>query len=212
MGVVWEVFEATTEGLGSAGAVRISYYLSENLPEQAKRMSMKVVFLAAVQAFSLVSFFLILGPNITVALIVDPVLQDMFLELVGMTSLAYFSMTFAQIFWSLVGAQGRFSIATAWILVNRWFVIFPIAAICVFGYHFESDSVSAAVAIGYSTAAFALAYVITWTDWPRMALEAREEVSPTAEDAAELSSVDAGVDEDLLDDDDDSSDGSSVIL
>jgi len=175
MGVVWEVFEAMTAGLGEAGAVRISYYLSENLPFEAKRISHKAIFFSIVQGFVFGSIALMLGPNIAVALTVDPTIQQQFVDLVGVTVVASFAMTFALVTWSLLGAQGRFGIATACVVLCRWFIIFPIAAICTFAFRYDTVSVAGSIAVGYATAAFLLSLVIIKSDWAQYALLATQE-------------------------------------
>jgi len=208
MGVVWEVFEAVTAGLGEAGAVRISYYLSENMPSEAKRISHKVILISVIQGLLFGSIVLMLGPNIAVWLTVNPIIQTQFVDLVGMTALASFSMTFALVTWSLLGAQGRFGTATACVVLCRWFIIMPLAAICVFGYHFETKSVAASIAMGYSTAAFFLSLVIIRSDWEHYALLAQEE-------ARLADTPDYVDDEEEADEDDllgDSSEDSSAIL
>jgi Na+-driven multidrug efflux pump len=182
MGAVWELFEASADGLGGAGAMRISYYLSESQPGEARIVSLKVVFLGAIQAFSFSSIFLMLGPDLSVWLTKDLVLQNMFLDLVGMTAVANFSMTFALTCWSLVGmGQGRFGVATATIVLCRWLVVYPLAGIVVFRFRHGTSSVAGSIAVGYATAGFALACVLIRSDWKQLSLEAREAFYPTIE-------------------------------
>lgn len=203
MGVVWEIFVASTSGLGEAGAIRISYYLAENQPKQAKRLSHKVIFLAAIQAFGVGSIFILLGPNIAFVLTPYSVLQNMLSDLVGITALANFSMTFAQIYWALVGAQGRFGLASLCIILSRFIVIYPMAAICVFRYLFDTPSVAGSIAVGYATAAFALALIIMQSDWKQLALEAQEQLMPNDAEAAGLGLGESSDDEEMSDDSDD---------
>jgi Na+-driven multidrug efflux pump len=169
MGTVWEVFEATTAGLGEAGGTRVTFYLEENQPEQAKIVADKAVFLATIQALTISSIFLLLGPNISVAFTDDNTLQNLINGLVGLTALANVSMTFSQVYWSLVGAQGQFALASVTFLFCRLFIIYPLAATCAFAYAFNLNSIAACIAIGYASASFALAYVLLKSDWRRIA-------------------------------------------
>lgn len=178
MGVVWEVFAASTTGLGNAASVRVSYYLSENEPVLAKRLAQKAIFLAAVQGFAFGSILLLLAPDISVVLTSNPVLQNALNNLMGLTAVANFTMNFAQVYWSLVGATTRFGLATAWILACRWFLIFPLAAICVYGYEFDNSAVTGTIAVGYGTAAFTLACVVISTDWRHWCMKMREDSLP----------------------------------
>ena len=51
MGVVWEVCLSSTEGLGEAASVRVSLYLADGFPAEAKLLASKVAFLACVGRF-----------------------------------------------------------------------------------------------------------------------------------------------------------------
>jgi hypothetical protein len=176
MGVVWELFAALTEGLGEAASVRVSFYLAEGLPVDASRLASKVTFLTFVLALTISSIFLMAGPNIAVALTTDNTLQNLFGNLFGMTSLANVSMTFSQIYWSLAGAQGRFNMASASILACRWFLILPLASVCIFGYRFDLVAVACAMAIGYAVAASTLAMFVFQSDWEKLSRELQEDM------------------------------------
>ena len=78
-------------------------------------------------------------------------------------------MSFAQVSWSLIGAQSRFRLATVVIFIARWLVTMPIALICIFGFKMDLNSVSGALVVGYSTASCALAYFVLRSDWERLA-------------------------------------------
>ena len=173
---------AATEGLGESASVRVSYYLSEGFPIDAKLLSSKVAFWACVQALVITSIFLVAGPNISESLTTDNVLKAIINDLLGLTSLANIPMTLAQVYWSLVGAQGRYAIASATILVSRWLITMPIAAICVFGYSYNVDSLAGSVATGYGTAAFALSLHIFNADWMGLSISAQEELLPFDDD------------------------------
>jgi Na+-driven multidrug efflux pump len=182
VGNLWEVCLSATEGLGESASVRVSYYLSEGFPIDAKLLSSKVAFWACVQAMVITSIFLVAGPNISESLTTDTVLQTIINNLLGLTSLANIPMTLAQVYWSLVGAQGRYAVASAAILLSRWLVTMPLSAICVFGYSYDVDSLAGSVATGYATAAFVLSLHIFNADWMGLSISAQEELLPFDED------------------------------
>jgi Na+-driven multidrug efflux pump len=220
MGAVWELFEASADGLGGAGAMRISYFLAENEPGEARIISLKVVFLGAIQAFCFSSIFLMIGPDLSVWLTKNTILQNMFYHLTGITAVTNFSMTFALTCWSLVGmGQGRFGIATVIIVLCRWLVVYPLAGIAVFRFHHEINSVSGAIAVGYATAGFALGCVLIRSDWKQLSLDAQEAFYPPDENGIpevgeEAGDNDATGNEDAEGEDDSnsSSDTDSIIL
>jgi len=178
MGVVWEIFVALTEGIGEAASVRVSFFLNEGLPDEAKRLASKVAFMSLVLVLLVVSIFLMAGPNIAVALTTDSTLQHLFSQLVGLTGLANVSMTFAQVYWSLAGAQGRYSVASATILFCRWLIILPMASICIYRYDFDLVSVAGAVAVGYAVAAFSLSFFVFRSDWNAIAMSLQDDGEP----------------------------------
>lgn len=175
MGVVWEIFLAFTEGLGEAASVRVSFFLAEGLPVEAKRLAHKAVFLSIVMALGVTSIFLIAGPGIAVALSKDTALQHLFYQLVGMSGLANISMTMAQMYWSLAGAQGRYSVASATILFCRWLLVLPLASICVYRYQYDLVAVAGSVALGYAVATVALAWYVFNSDWHAVACSMQED-------------------------------------
>jgi Na+-driven multidrug efflux pump len=178
MGGIWEILEAMTEGLGEAASVRVSYYLAEGLPHDARRLAHKVAFMSLILVLGVTSIFLMAGPNIAVTLSTDYTIQHLFTNLVGATGLANVSMTFAQIYWSLAGAQGRFGLASATILLCRWLVMLPIASICIFRYRLDLVSVGCVVALGYAMAACALAYAVFSSFWAHLAYFLRDDLEP----------------------------------
>jgi Na+-driven multidrug efflux pump len=214
MGIIWEIFQAMTEGLGEASSVRVSFYLTEGLPHDARKLAHKVVFLSMILVLLVTSIFLMLGPNLSVTLSTDNTIQHLFTDLIGATGLANISMTFAQIYWSLAGAQGRFGFASATILICRWLVILPIAFICIFGHQFDLVSVACAIAIGYAVAACTLAYAVFSSDWEQLAYFLRDDVDAVGavdfyDDGAGI--VDEVDDEDESSDEDDESDEDSIF-
>mmetsp|Transcript_16330 Transcript_16330/g.32884 ORF Transcript_16330/g.32884 Transcript_16330/m.32884 type:complete len:825 (-) Transcript_16330:10-2484(-) len=189
MGIVWEVFQAFTEGLGEASAVRVSYYLSENLPDLAKQLANKAVFLSMIESTILTALFLTIGPNLSVALTRDAVLQNLFNDLVPMVALANVVMANAQIYWSLVGAQGYFSRASGVVLANRWLFIVPLGFTLIYSSLYDLLCVAGAIAAGYTIGGTILANMIIRSDWAVAAQLQREE----------LGDVDAGYAMDMED-------------
>jgi Na+-driven multidrug efflux pump len=218
MGAVWELFEASADGLGGAGAMRISFYLAESLPGEARIISLKVVFLGAIQAFCFSSIFLMIGPNLSVWLTSYSILQNMFYQLVGVTAVANLTMTFALTCWSLVGmGQGRFGIATVTLVMCRWFVVYPLAGIAVFRFHHEVRSVAGTIAVGYATAGFVLGCVLIRSDWKQLSVEARQAFYPSEESAVpEVGEEEDGNDDGAVENDEEvsisSSNTDSIVL
>lgn len=177
MGVIWEIFEASTEGLGEAAAIRVSFLLSENCPDLAQRLAHKSVLLGMIASLVVTSVFLMIGPNLSVALTRDAAIQGMFNGLVGTTGLANVAMSLSQVYWSLLGSQGRFGVGSSSILLCRWLIAMPLASVFIFKFHYELSAVASALAIGYMTASAILAWRLFDSDWKLYAKIAQQNIS-----------------------------------
>jgi Na+-driven multidrug efflux pump len=178
-GVVWDFCLAATEGLGEAASVRVSFHLAEGYPADAKSLASKIAVIAFIEGLVITSILLVAGPNIATLLAKrDYNLENMINNLIGLTALANISMAFAQVYWSLAGAQGSFGIASATILLSRWLVTIPIACTCIFAYKYDLDALAGAVAVGYATAAFVLSVRVFSSNWMSLSLAAQEELLP----------------------------------
>ena len=169
LGSMWEVLEASTEGIGEAAAIRVAYLLAVGQPEQAKLLSYKVIYVSVIQSVLVTAFLLVFGKYLAVLLTSDPTLQHLSNNVIALLGLANATMSFAQVSWSLIGAQSRFRLATVVIFFARWLVTMPIALVCIFVFQLDLNSVSGALVVGYATASCALAYFVLRSDWERLA-------------------------------------------
>jgi MatE len=169
MGSIWDILEASTEGISEAAAIRVAFHLSASQPALAKKLSHKAMFWTVVQALILTSILLMVGRNLIVVLTVDYTLQHLLDSLLGLVGLANLSMAFAQVCWSLIGAQGRFNLATLVMLVCRWLVTMPLALIFIFGMNFDLYTVAGALAVGSAISACVLAVVLFSSNWHEVA-------------------------------------------
>merc|ERR1711933_152357 len=62
--------------------------------------------------------------------------------------------------WSLVGAQGRYRLATTISIICSWFVTLPVSAIFIYVFHFNLEAIAAAIVIGYSTTGMVFAVLL----------------------------------------------------
>jgi hypothetical protein len=165
---VWEILEASTEGIGEAAATRVAYLLAVAQPELARKLSLKVMYFSFVQAVFVTSIIYMLGKYLAMLLSTDPTLQHLMYDVIPLIGLANITMSFAQAGWSLTGAQGRYRLATLIIFVSRWLVTMPMALVSIFGFSLDLNSVSGSLVVGYATASCTLAYVVLRSDWERL--------------------------------------------
>lgn len=168
LGVVWNVLEASTEGIGEAAAVRVAYHLGTGNPNKAMLSSYKSCFVAVVQALLVTSVLFMIGKNLATWLTTDVTLQNMVNDVIPLVGLGNIVMSYALICWNLVGAQGRYRLATSVILLSRWLVTVPIAAVFAYALTLDLSGTMAAIVVGFDTASMALAYVLLRSDWKRL--------------------------------------------
>ena len=172
---IWDLFESASEGLGEAGSIRLAFHLGAGNIEEAKRSTWKSLFLSACLAIFMTSVFFICGEDLPTWFTDDETLQDMINSMIPLVGVGNILMVFGMVSWSLVGAQGRYKLATCVSAVMSFCVTLPLAAVFCIGLHFELDALVAAVVIGYSTTGLVLAYILLMSDWELIAKTVREE-------------------------------------
>jgi Na+-driven multidrug efflux pump len=219
LGNVWEIFEASTVGLGDAAEIRTAYHLGKRNPELAKMSSYKSLFLSTIAGVFVTAILFMMGPNLATWFTKDPTLQHMLNDLIPIVGIGNITMTFGMTCWSIVGAQGRYRLATCISMASSWFVTIPLALLFTVGTKIDLQGVVSAVVVGYSTSGMILSYILITSDWKSISdtiyelnLAAGEMLSDDS-DAGSSSSSGSSVssesdsdDESSVDSDDDSDD------
>lgn len=168
LGSIWELFEASTEGLGEAAAIRVAYHLGKGNPIMARVSSYKSMLLSTLLATFITSIFFMCGQNLPTWFSSDPTLQHMLNDLIPLVGFGNITMTVGMVCWSLLGAQGRYRLSTLVVMASSWLVTLPLAALFVFGMTLTLKGVVGAIVMGYSTAGTVLTYFILRSDWGRL--------------------------------------------
>ena len=90
-------------------------------------------------------------------------------------------MAFSRVSWSLIGAQGRFRLATSVVFFSRWLVTIPVALVTIFVFFLDLSSVGGSLVVGYATASCALTFIVIRTDWERLS-RTMQEMDPAERD------------------------------
>ena len=102
-------------------------------------------------------------------------------------------MTFGMECWSLIGAQGKYKLATWVSFISMWGICMPLAALFVYVLRFNLQGLMAAATVGYTCCGTALSYLLLSTDWNKEARKIRER-NAEEEDGTQL---DSSLDESL---------------
>lgn len=208
LGALWDILEALTEGIGEAVATQVAFLLSVCQPERARRLSNTVMYLAVVQSLMVTSCLYMFGKYLAIVLTTDPTLQHLINDSIGLLGLANVTMAFAEVSWSLVGAQGRFRLATSVVFLARGFVTIPVALLIILVWELDLDAVGGALGVGYATAASTLTFIVLRSDWERLS-RIMQDMKVHEQQLFDDDHGDPFEDNDENDDDDDDDDSSS---
>jgi len=195
LGFIWDVFESTTEAIGDAGEVRVSYQLGKGRPALARLSSYKSMFLASTLALIVTSAFLAMSNVLPTWLTSDETIQDMLTELFPLVALGNITMNIGMVCWALIGAQGRYRLATSIATACSLLITLPIGAVTTVSMRINLQGLTFAVVVGYTITAMLLSTFLFMSDWElfskqiqeRMAAEEMEE-SDSDDDSSSSSS------------------------
>lgn len=184
---IWDLFEAATEGLAEAGSMRLAFHLGRGDVQTSKLSCWKTLFLSTILACALSTVFLILSPYIPHWFTNDETLVSMVKVQLPLIGVGNIFMVFGMTSWSLIGAQGRYKIATLVSAAMTICVTLPLAAVFCIGMRYSLISLVGAVVVGYSTTGLFLGYFLQMSDWLHVskiicALNEKDELECSSDD------------------------------
>jgi Na+-driven multidrug efflux pump len=175
---LWDVLEAFTEGIGEASAIQVAFLLAAAQPERAKKLSYSILYVGFIQSLLVTSCLYMGGRYLAILVTNDQVLQYMTNESLALLGLANITMSFSQVAWSLIGAQGRFRLGTKVMFFSRWLVTIPLACVTIFFLYLDLSCIGGCLVVGYSTASCVLTCIVLKSDWERL-MHLMQEVKST---------------------------------
>jgi len=188
VGSLWDTIEMLTEGFGDAGEIRTGFHLGAARPATARLSSYKTIIISIIFALIITSILWILGEDLATWLTPDPTLQRLILEVLPLLGVGNIALTAGSVSWALVGAQGRYRLATFVAFISSWSVTLPMAAIYTFLFRFDLQAMVSAVVIGYTITGTCLQYILVRSDWERLSklvIEENEESDSSDESSSE---------------------------
>ena len=187
---LWGFFESATEGLSEAASIRVAYHLGKGHIPKAKMSCYKSLFMGVMLSFFITSFLFILGKDLATWFTPDALLQEMLNDLIPMIGIANIFMIYGMVAWTLVGAQGRYRLATIVSACLSLFVTLPLAALSTFYFVFDLKGIVGAVICGYSTTGLCLACILLRSDWKHIS-ETIQEYNSAEDDSSSDESSDS---------------------
>ena len=171
---IWDLFEAATEGLSEAACIRLAFHLGRGDAEASKLSSSKSLYLSVCLSCITSAVLAVLMPYIPRWFTKDETLQDMIGVLLPFIAIGNVLMVFGMVSWSLIGAQGKYKLATFVSAVMTFCVTLPLAAGFCIGFRFSLEALVGAVVIGYSTTGLVLGYILQMSDWEGISKSIKE--------------------------------------
>lgn len=168
VGSLWDTLEALTEGFGDAAEIRVGHHLGAGRPMNARISSYKSILVSVICSTTITSVMWIIGEELAALLTPDPTLRHLIVEVLPLMGIGNITLTAGSVSWALVGAQGRYRLATFIALIGSWFVTLPLAAIYTYALNFDLQGITSAVVVGYSVTGTCLLQVLLRSDWHRL--------------------------------------------
>lgn len=174
LGSIWDVLYYTTAGIADSGEIRVANHLGDGMPKLAELSAYKSLLIGMIIAILTSTFYFSVQNVLPTWFTHDETLIKMLRELVPFVGVANLSMTFGMQSWSLIGAQGKYKVATWVNFAASWGVTMPLAAILVFAFRIDLQGLMSASTIGYTTCGATLSYLLLSTDWEGRARKIQE--------------------------------------
>lgn len=184
---IWEVIESLSLGIGDAAEIRISYHLGNNHPFLAKITAYKSMLIAMVGSVVVAGVFYGIRGYVPAFFTIDETLQGMMEETLPYIAVGSLATTFVAMYWYMLGAQGRFKLATIINFVTSWTVTLPLGYYFTYYLNYDIQGLVAALVLGYIGTGIVFTVVFMKTNWVRRArkistLNAEEEDSDDEDD------------------------------
>lgn len=194
LGALWDALEYATESIGDAAEVRTSFLLGSGKPAKAKLSSYKSLYMGMFVTVVITSALFMAGDEIPTWMTHDTTLQHMVSDLMPLFGIGNIALSLGTLSWTLVGAQGRYRLATAVGFAGSWVVTLPLAFLLSIVYNFDLQGQTAAIVIGYMVSGTINSFILFQSDWEKLSRRVIEHNKHDMDDS---------------DDDDDSSSSSS---
>lgn len=168
LGSVWGLFESTTGAIKSASELRVAFHLGNGHPDMAKLSGYKAMLLAAIVTGSASIAFLCLTTVLPPLLTYDATIQGMLVECFPLVALGNVTMSTGMVCWAIVGAQGRYKMATTIAMACAFGITLPTAALLTY-LRIDLQGLTFSVVVGYTITAMILSVCVLTSDWKTLA-------------------------------------------
>ena len=169
VGTIWGVLEYCTDCVAAAGEIRVAKLMGNGNARLAKLSAYKCLFLGSFFA-SLMSIGFVIGlPFIPNWFTDDEFVIAQIANLLPYCALGNITLTVGSLAWTLVGAQGRYSIATFHGCVGSLLFTIPCAVLSTYYLDLGLPGLAASVVVGYMISGAFNTITLILSDWEYIA-------------------------------------------
>jgi hypothetical protein len=156
------------DAIANAGAVRVGHYMGAGKPEMARQVTQKTIFVSLCAAVVVASLLCLLAKPMLATLTPDPTLQHMIYNTLPLVGMSQVILATSIVCVSVLGAQGRYTLATTSAWIGSWCVSIPLAYLLVNQVGWNLKGPVAASVIGSTLSGAAQIAVVLSSDWTRL--------------------------------------------
>ena len=168
-GAIWDFFEQSPEGIGTAAIIRIGYHLVQANPRKAKISAYKSLLACLGWSAILTTIFLCQSNSIIALFTDDDYIAISIQGAVALIGAGNCVMCIGNLAWTILSAQSRPKIpALVYGGVGVAGICIPLASIFTFKLSFDITGLVAAIVISYATVSAILLVIIFTSNWTKI--------------------------------------------
>jgi MatE len=153
------------DAVSDASEVRVAFLLGSGQPDRARLSAHKSIMISIYVSLYTTSGLFICGEDMPTWLTNDATLQQLLRDLLPLFGFGNAAMTIGTMSWTLLGAQGRYRLATVVVCISSWCITLPLAAVSSIVLKLNLQGQTAAMFIGYMLSGAVHAYYLFRSDW-----------------------------------------------
>ena len=200
LGWFWEAIEEISLAIADAAEVKVGKMLGSGQPYRARSMGNKSLYLGTILSL-LFSIPIIAMKDILPGFFTtDETLQTLLTDLFPLVAVGNIALMFGSMCWSILGAQGRYALATAVGFIGSWGLTLPLASIFALAFNFDLQAMVGSVVVGYACSGSLNAVMLIRSDWEQLSANVIKDTNKGAGLADGTEPLSSNIEEEAYDD------------
>lgn len=175
LGNIWNGAHELIDSMADASEVRVAFLLGSGDPDRARVSAYKSMIIGTYTALYITCLLYMAGDSLPTWFTSDPALQHILHDILPIFGLTSLVMAMDTISWTIVGAQGRYRLATVIVCIVSWTVTIPLAVLFSVVWNVDLNGQLTAFALGYLVMGVAHSYVLFRSNWYELSKKVMED-------------------------------------